>query len=217
MREIDFCKDIGYTTYSMDFCAGIQNQLQQQQIEAAMRTIRGTLDTKQQEMWDKIQEAENKYARAEGQRIYKQYEEGTIRGVAYASQVSYVRDNFQKLMTEVFAKKALKPATPAELKTLDIDMQNYYQADIEKYIGEMSYLNDPDSSGDDKLQYVSDVTEYKTNAEDSQKTWQEMRDECAALVTSVYKQNGTDWSASLSAAMTKIRIQEIQSDPVGSD
>ncbi len=208
--RVDFCKDIAYSMYSIGFCSGIENALAQQESDLMMKKIRGSLQPAQQVEWDKVQEAFSRYQRDEGSRIEKQFEQGTIRGVAYDSHLEYVRSNFQKLVVMAFLKKGLSPAEAGESKTLLSRVQTAYQADIDDYVKSMSNMDGPNSPDEAK-----DIAEYKEIAETSQKAWEAVRDLCSALAADVYKQNGVDGSTSMSVAMSKLRIDEIRDNPVG--
>ena len=211
----DFCDDVGYTTYSMDFCSDVQNRLQEQKTRKAMHAIRASLNPAQQVLWDSIQNAEKIYARAEGLRIYKRYESGTIRAIAADAQVSSVRDDFQGLMTTVFANRSLKPASSLTVGRLNSELRKKYKSDIDEFIQDEAYLIEPDSSAEERRQYASTVADYKIDAKNSQTAWETLRKKCAALAKGIYKQKGVDWSVSVSAAMLKLRIEEIENDPVG--
>lgn len=216
-KKINFCADVAGTTYSMDFCGDLNNKIQQQTDNIAMTVIRAKLNPGQVVLWDKIQVAADTYEKAEGERLLQQYVNGTIRGIAYESQISFVRHNFIELMKNVFNKRELKPATTAKLEKLNMDMMAAYKRDVDKYIEANSFMNDPGSTDDLKQQYQSDISTYKADAKESQKAWEVLCNLSATLAASVYSNKSTDWTASMQVAMTKIRIIEIKNDPVGSD
>lgn len=213
--KVEYCKDVGYTTISMDFCAAVNDRMEQHNYDATMSSIRAGLNTQQAAIWDRMQVVFAEYQKAEGERLFQQYADGTIRGVVYQGQISYVRANFLKLMQDVFVTKGLAPVSTEESKKLEAQLKSAYQADVDKYADGQSYLNGIDSSADDKKQYADNIAEYRSDAENSQNTWYKLRDLCAALASSVYKKKGVDWSASMAVAMAKIRVIDIQNDPDG--
>lgn len=210
--KINYCQDVGYTTISINFCAAVNDRMEQHQFGETMNSIRASLDPKQAATWDQIQATFAEYQKAEGERMYQQYADGTIRGAAYEGQVSYVRANFLKLMRDVFVAKGLAPVSAQESKKLEADLKSAYQADVDKYVDARSYLNDTNSSADDKKKYVDDIAEYKGDAENSQNAWNKLMGLCVTLASGVYQQKGVDWDASMAAAMAKIRILDIQND-----
>lgn len=213
--KLDYCKDVAGTTYSMDFCAGVNDRMEQHNYDATMNSIRAGLNTKQAAIWDQIQVVFAEYQKAEGERLFQQYADGTIRTAVYEGQISYVRANFLKLMQDVFVAKSLAPASTEESKKLEAELKSAYQADVDKYADGQSYLNGIDSSADDKKRYADNIAEYKSDVENSQSTWYKLRDLCASLASGVYQKKGVDWSSSMTIAMTKIRVLDIQNDPDG--
>lgn len=212
--KIDYCKDVGSTTISINFCAAVEDGIEKHAAETAMSAIRATLNPVQAAQWDNIQAAAAAYQKAEGQRLYQQYADGTIRSVAYEGQVSFVRSNFLALMQDAFGAKKLKPATKQQLQKIEADIKAANEADVARYAGENDWLNQADSSNADKQAYAEHVSSYKADVGGAQRSWETLRDLCSNLAASVYTQNGTDWSASMAFAISEVRLMDIKNDPV---
>jgi len=213
--RVEFCHDIAYSMYSLGFCSWIRERLQKQEFDKAMGAIRSTFTPAQQQKWDALLRAEERYEKLDANRLLKQFQEGTVRGVAYDMQLMYVRDNFRALMTDVFVKGQLSPATADEQKQLASGMQAAYQDDVKGYSDGEDFLDQPDSSAIEKQDYARNVGQYRQDAEASQQAWETLRDLCAAFATDAYQgaQKGMDVSASMAASLMRLRIREIRNSP----
>lgn len=211
----DYCHDIAYSVYSLGFCSWIRERLQKQDFDNAMAAIRTSFTPAQRAKWDELLRAEEGYEKQDASRLLKQFQEGTVRGVAYDMQLMYVRENFRNLMTDVFVKGQLSPVTGDEQKQLASALQAAYQADVKGYSEGEDFLDQPDSSALEKQAYASNVAEYTQDAEAAQQAWAKLRDLCAAFAADAYKsaQKGMDVSASMVAILTRLRILEIKNSP----
>gem|GEM_PF-4929029 len=211
--RVDFCKDLAESTYSMGFCSGVDEQLQKQESGDSLRAIGDSFTPPQRAKWNEVLQAKERYAKLEGDRILKQYEDGSIRGVAYDSQIMLVRGNFDQLASEVFVNHNLDTLTPDERKQLDSQMRAAYQTDIDDYVEGQSYLDQSNSSADDKQKYAKNVADYKQIAADSQQAWENLAKLLAELAADIDKTKGTNMVASITADLTQARIGEIKNSP----
>jgi hypothetical protein len=211
----DYCHDIAYSVYSLGFCSWIRERLQKQDFDNAMDVIRGSFTPAQQQKWDELLRAEEAYEKLDASRLLKQFQEGTVRGVAYDMQLMYVRENFRDLVTDAFVRGQLIPATADVQKQLASALQAAYQADVDGYSEGEDFLDQRDSSALEKQAYASNVAEYAQDAEASQQAWARLRDLCAAFARDAYKgaQKGMDVSASMTASLTRLRILELKNSP----
>lgn len=218
--KVDFCQDVGYTTYSMDFCASVQDRLEQAAFDATMSSIRSSLSPPQQVLWDEIQQTLKNYEEAEGQRIYQQFIDGTIRAIAYNSQKSFVRTNFKDLMQSAFEARSLKPQSRPQLDAVTKELEEAYNKDETDYA--QDFAPPSGSSGTDERlrhEYAEYISDYKVDAQKSQAIWKRLLDLCQDLAASVYanEDKTVDWRVSMAVALSENRIAELKDNPVGPD
>lgn len=219
--KIDFCKDLAESNYDIGYCTWVQDLLDKQHTDKAMKAIRATLTPSEEILWDQVIKAFDAYLESEGARAGQLYAGGSSAGTADTLQQIYVRKNFQVFMQNTFGKKHLTASTKDELSKTESNMQAAYEVSINNYEVTYSPPEKTNNETADEMDFRDTMTnyiaEYKEDAAISQKRWVFLRDLCAKLAVLVYKDKNTDvdWAISLDRALTLVRLADIQNQPLG--
>lgn len=215
--KIDFCRDAARTTISGDFCSAVQDRLARGQFSTAMSAIRDSLAENERHLWDQITKTFDAYERAEGDRLYQQYIDGTIRATAFYSQEWFVRVQFLKLTKLAFMTRSLQPQSRRQLDAANTKVMNAFSHNIAVYANTYRKFSEQDSSAADRKQYRQYVSEYKTAAQEAQRVWEHLRVLCEDLAAAVYgnEKKDVNWRASMGVAISRDRVAAIENNPIG--
>jgi uncharacterized protein YecT (DUF1311 family) len=207
--RIDYCHDIAQDTLTLNFCGYVNDEIEEVRQEARIEEIRRELTPAQRSLFDQMMKAFSRFEEAEGGRVYDSIG-GTARSLAAMGQASYVRARFSTVTEEIVERHALQPADRAAYEAADRELSQAYRDDLRQLVAEMS---EPPS--DDTRRQIA---LYKDAARKAERRWIRYRDLYADLVRSLYpdRRAGLDPALGLKMALTRIRIDELSRDPLGS-
>jgi len=215
--HLDYCTDVAGDTVAINFCAGIDDQIAERDFKLTMAATKAKLTRSEAIIFDRMIAAFTAFKRAESRRMYLQYIDGTIRGVAAMEQAAFVRDQFLALIRDAIEHHALEPADDRAYKTADDELNQVYRNDVREYAQGFEDRIREDSFKDFRDLYRGYIADYKKAAREVQIHWIQYRDLWAELARSLYKDRGKalDAAVSMKTAVTKIRVKELRNDPIG--
>jgi len=215
--KIDFCKDLAGTTIDMNRCSAIQNHLDEKERNLKFRKVKKGLSKNAKRIFDKMVGAFKDFKVKDGERMYLQYVDGTIRGIAGMGQESYLEDRFESLVLKVVEKKTLQKSDADKFKENDQQLNLAY--------GKMkaSYQNQYTSELADASMkeywkgYKRKTKELLDQALISQRAWIKYRDSWSMLTTELYGKSFGKLIAkrAIESLLSKQRSEELLYDPVG--
>jgi uncharacterized protein YecT (DUF1311 family) len=189
--RIDFCRDIAQTTLSMNGCPAREDRADDRRTRTLVAKVRTVLAPAQQAQFDEVAAAAARVIEADGQRVYQQFIDGSIRNVAALSQQTLVRKNYRQRVEAWLINRSV-PAGGRSFAETDRELNAVYKAEV--------------ASADD---------EYRKKARDAQRAWVRYRDAFARLVSGLRTGSSVEVEQAVRSAITEDRITELKSNPVG--
>jgi uncharacterized protein YecT (DUF1311 family) len=217
--KIDFCGDVAGDTVSMTACAALEDEMAEAGVEAGAVQVKAGLTPAQAALLDKVVAEYEAFKKAEGRRMYQQSIDVTSRGMASFSQQSVVRSGFLSLLGDVVVRRELQPAGKEDFEVADRALNREYQKDLKDSTASWKDGAKEAGSQADRDQYRRYVQDYKVAAKSAQLHWIRYRDLWAELAGSLFKDNKSvpDPALSIKTAVTRMRVSELQSDPMGAE
>jgi len=214
--HVDFCDDVAGDTVNMNSCAALYEEMENAKLRARLAKIRSGLTAAQGVALDKVVAEFKVFQLAEGRRMYQQYIDGTIRGIASFGQKDFVRDQFSTLIQDTVERRGLQPADRGAYEAADRELNQVYRDDLRAYTDEYEELF-KDGSKEYRDLHGGHVEKYKKDSKDAQIHWIRYRDLCAELARLLYKgkKAAFDPALSMKTAVTRIRVLELRNDPIG--
>lgn len=215
--RIDYCQDIAGDTLATNFCAEIGQRIEEARFNGKMKAIKTSLPPAGAAQFGKVMAEHAKFRKAEGERMFQRNLEGTIRVAASLSQTQFTRRRFMDIAADTLEKKQLKPADESAYKAADADLNLVYAADIKEYADEYEERLKAPGNQNQKAALNRQIEDYKKLAKQTQIHWIKYRDLFADLARLLYKEKPGSFNPALSlkTALTKIRIEELQNNPLG--
>jgi uncharacterized protein YecT (DUF1311 family) len=210
--RIDFCAEVAQTTASVDGCLARKDRKEAGDARAVVVKVRGGLTATQQALLEKVEAEEIRLVEADGQRLYQQYVEGTVRGAAALQQRMIVRRHFLGRLDQWVKKREQAPAVAQPLGVVERQLSAAYQQNLKDY--EQAYTpraGDTAEVGRTHRAYVSD---YRLKVRNVQRCWIRYRDAWARLLPALYPAlPAAPIEAAIKALLTVDRTDEVKSDP----
>ncbi len=213
--RLDYCKDLSVTTTDMEICDAVEQVSDEAAFTQAIGETRNRLSTAERALFDRVITEFKAYQLDDMEREHEAYAGASLRGLAGANQASFVRENFLKLMTETIGARGLNPATRSAFDAADGELERELGRNLRQNIeARQELLNDPNAKelGDRER---AEIEGYRKAARESQLQWIKLRDSCAALATSLYRDEAGKFDPALSmkTMLTKNRIADLRNEP----
>jgi len=217
--RIDYCKQLSEGTQEIEICEALDEFAGEAVFSRAIATTRSQLEPADRSLFDRTILEFKAYQLDDMQRQYQAYIDASLRDVAGASQASFVRENFLKLMTETIAARRLEPADANAWEAVNGELARELDRDLRRNTeAQRELLSDPNQKQLwDRAR--SEIEGYRSAARESQVQWIRFCDACAQLATSLYRDRAVkfDPAVSVKVRLTKNRIAELRSKPFAPD
>jgi uncharacterized protein YecT (DUF1311 family) len=191
-RRIDFCREVARTTYSLDLCAAIGDRADERRTRETIAKTRAALAPGQQSLLDELAAAASRLIEADGQRLYQQYIDGSIRTLASYSQRQRVRKTFVDRL-QSWGSPAATLTARRSLDDADRELNAVYR----------------------KTLAASDASDYQSKVREAQRAWLRYRDAFAKFVSARQPPAASPAIRRLvRSLLTKDRIDELRRDAV---
>lgn len=214
--RLDYCNDIASDTVAMNRCGSIREQIEERKLGGGAASMKAKLTPAQAAVFDKLIQAFNVFKEAEAGRMYQHYIDGSIRNQAAFGQSSFVREKFLELAAQTVERHGLEPASEADYKAADAELNRVYRENIQDYVELYQKANDGDADKEQRERDESCVRDYKKLSKQAQLAWIKYRDLWEELALSLYADQAKtfDPATAMKTKATRIRILELQNDPV---
>jgi uncharacterized protein YecT (DUF1311 family) len=192
--RVDFCKDLANTTNSVEVCDYEEQGPKTSKDGAQLRKVRVDLDPNVRPAFDRARTAFERFSKAEGDRVYQQYIDGTARGQEAIAQEAFARRNFLATLKLLITGPAKRLAARKQFLKADRDLNVVYNHTLSSY-GEFS--------ADD------DVRDFKMKSRAAQHEWIRYRDAMAELAVALWP-TAADVREQAKARVTEDRIRELR-------
>jgi uncharacterized protein YecT (DUF1311 family) len=213
--RIDYCKDIAIDTIAMNGCAALDADIAEAKLEARVAKVKARLTPAAAAVLDKLVAEFEVFKKADGERMYRQFIDGTIRGLVSWGQEGTVRDDFLNLLRDTVEQQGLQPAGKEAYEAADRELNQVYREDLQDYTASWEERIKDAGSPEDREMYRRYIQDYKADAKDAQLHWIRYRDLWAELAGLLYKNKKSvpDPALSLKAAVTRMRVSELKNGP----
>ena len=120
-RRVDFCRDVAMTTPSWDSCQANEQSRKTAKSGAELKRIRSELDPRVRPEFDQVLSAFERFVKAEGDRVYDEYVDGTARNHEAVDQEALARRNLMTTIKAVVSGPAAR--IPGRRVFLDADRE----------------------------------------------------------------------------------------------
>ncbi|MBV8450934.1 MAG: DUF1311 domain-containing protein [Deltaproteobacteria bacterium] len=212
-RRVDYCNDLAITNFDLEVCASVEQISAESALSRKIARVRSKLDPIDRPTFDQTVGAFKTYQLADARRAAEAAIETPARSLYGTYQGAYIRDNFLKLVAETMQARELKPVRAGVVRMADEKLEDLYRLDIKKNIGNWE-KEAADKAWRDR--YGAVIADYRRITKESQLSWVKFRDLSAELAQSLYRDQAKkfDPAMSMKLAMTKLRIAELQYDPM---
>ncbi len=115
-RRVEFCKDVASTTLSTNVCQARQEGEKAQKDNGRLKKLRASLGMRTRPPFDRARAAFDRFVKAEGDRVYQEYIDGSARNHEAMDQEARARRNFlstiKKVVTEPMSRDARRRSFP---------------------------------------------------------------------------------------------------------
>jgi len=125
--DIDFCGDVAQTTPSLGYCQRREENLKLADAYGALKQIRARLDPGLRPAFDRSATSFRSFVKAEGERAYQKYIDGSIRNQFSMDQEALVRGNFMAAIQTLVSGTAGPPSGPRPLAEADKELNAIYR------------------------------------------------------------------------------------------
>ena len=211
-RRVDFCKDIASTTPSVDICQAREEGKKIAKSDSRVDKLRVGLDVSARSAFDRAQAAYKKVAHADGERVYQENIDGSVRGQEALDQEARVRQNFVATIKVIVTGPAARLVGRRSFADADKELNAVYNENLSAYVK----FNDDSASDADKrkdaemtAEYRTRNSDYKTKSRTAQHEWVRYRDAMGDLAAARWP-NIRDARDRARALVTEDRIRELR-------
>jgi len=191
--RVEFCRDVAATTPSVDSCEAQQQARKTAATDARLNKIKGDLDQRVRLAFGRAQEAFETFVRAESDRIFQKYIDGTARDQEAMDQEKRARRHFVASITLILKGPAAHRARARTFPEADRELNVVYNSMIASFA---------------EFIQASALHEYKATSRAAQHEWVRYRDAMGALAVARWPEL-RDAQAQARALVTEDRIREL--------
>lgn len=146
--------------------------------------------------------------------MYNLYSEGTIRGAAYFSMKSYIKERHQKRIEMFLIKKSIKKYIESDFINADKNLNVAYKKQKLKNKNNHSEVIEMYKDDIKKIKYYQAlISEENLNLKTAQLAWIKYRDNWVKLLKEINKKRNTE--ISVKTILTLERTEELNYDSLG--
>jgi hypothetical protein len=192
-RRIDFCKDVANTTNSVEVCDFGEEAQKTVKYGAQLARLRVDLAPAVRPTFDRARTAFERFVRAEGDRVYQQYIDGTARGQEAIAQEALTRRSFTAVIKLLMTGPATRLSGGRPFAEADRELNAVYKQTLSSYA---------------EFSKDEDVKQFKMKSQAAQHEWVRYRDAMAELALARWPDVAVagDWAK---ARVTENRIREL--------
>ena len=178
--------------------------------DAQLQKMKADLDPRLFPALDRAQAAFNRFVKAEGDRVYQENIEGSIREHEAMAQEVRVRRHFMATVKRLVMGPAARLAGPRSLPAADQELNSVYNTTVSHYV---SYneraAKDATNAPDMVAEYLGRNTDYKTKSRAAQHEWVSYRNAMGEFAAARWPEahHAEDLARAL---VTEDRIRELQ-------
>ena len=209
-RHIEFCRDLARITPSVAYCEGRNKDKKVAKDDSSLKKTRALLDPRVRPAFDRAVSAFRSFVKAESDRAYQRYIDGTIRNQASLEQEALVRRNFAAGIKALAGDPAAgPPAASRPLAEADQQLNAVYWEELRSYAATYDDLAKGNPDAVQVANYRAYVSDYKTKSRRAQHEWARYRDAMAKLAATRWPE--VHEAEDLTKAMvTEDRIRELR-------
>lgn len=208
---VDFCRDVASTTLSENSCQAEAQVKKTAKSDGRLKQMRAGLDARVRPAFDRVQAAFEKFVKAEGQRAYQQYIDGTIRNQAAMDQEDRVRRNFMATVKALITGPADGLAGRRIFADADKELNAVYNAGLSSYV-KFNEESAEDARGrkdaDMAATFQTRISDYRALSRAAQHEWVRYRDAMGSLAAARWP-GARDVQDQARALVTEDRIREL--------
>jgi hypothetical protein len=210
-RRVDFCKDVAMTTLSANSCEAEAEEKTTAKSDAGLKKMRAGLDARVRAAFDRAQAAFEKFVKAEGERVYQENIDGSIRNQAAMDQQAQVRRNFMATINVLIGGPADRLVGRRTFGEADKALNAVYNANLSSYVkfNEESAA-DARNRKDAEMAatFQTRITDYKAKSRAAQHEWVRYRDAMGSLAAARWP-GAREVQDQARALVTEDRIREL--------
>ena len=195
-RRVDFCKDIAMTTPSWNSCQAGSEARKTAKSDAQLNKIRPGLDSRVGPAFDRAKAAFERFVKAEGDRVYQEYIDGSARDQEAMDQEARARRNLMTTIKAVVTGPADRLVLRRPFAEADKELNAVYSDNVSAYA---------------KSNLDTNIDDYKTKARGAQHEWVRYRDAMGDLAAARWPQI-PDARQRARTLVTEDRIRELRAD-----
>jgi hypothetical protein len=211
-RYVDFCKDIASTTPSVDVCQAREEGKKIAKSDSRVDKLRVGLDASARSAFDRAQAAYRKVAHADGERVYQENIDGSVRSQEALDQEGRVRRNFVAMMKMLVAGSPAKVVSRRSFEDADKELNAVYNENVSSYVTfneEAAAEADKRRDAEMAAEFRTRNSDYKTKSRVAQHEWVRYRDAVGDLAAARWPDR-PDVRDQARALVTEDRIRELR-------
>jgi len=213
-RRVDFCKDIAMTTPSWNSCQFVSEGRKTAKNDAQLKQIRTGLDSRVGPAFDRAKAAFERFVKAEGDRVYQEYIDGSIRNQEAMDQEARARRNLMATIKALVTGTADRLVLRRPFAEADKELNVVYSDNVSAYVkSNLESAEDADRSHDARgaAEHRANIDDYKAKARGAQHEWVRYRDAMGDLAAARWPQI-LDARQRARTIVTEDRIRELRAD-----
>lgn len=210
--RVDFCRDVASTTLSINPCQAREENAAKAKSNSQVAKLRVGLDARAGTAFDRVQAAYTKVAEADGDRVYQEYIDGSVRNQEAMNQEARVRRNFLATLKKVLAGPAAELANRRTFADADRELNAVYSDNVSSYVKDNErWAADAEARKDGAMaaKYRQRNSDYKTKSRTAQHEWVRYRDVMGDLAAARWPER-RDARDVARALVTEDRIRELR-------
>jgi hypothetical protein len=210
--RIDFCRDVATITPSVDYCDANAQVKKRAKSDAQLAKMRAALEPPVRSALDRSRSALDRFVKAEGERVYQEYVDGTSRNQEATDQEERVRRNFIATLKRILVGPAVGLAARRSFADADRELNVAYIDIVASYVKfNEEGAADARSRHDGQMaaEYKTRNSDFKTKSRAAQHEWVRYRDAMAELAAARWPET-RDVRDLVRALVTEDRIRELR-------
>lgn len=211
-RRVEFCRDVASTTVSRNFCQARAGEEKAHKNDAQLQKVKADLDPRLFPALDRAQAAFTRFVKAEGDRVYQENIDGSIREHEALAQEARVRRHFMATVKRLVTGPAARLAGSRSFPDADRELNSVYNTTVSHYVSfneraakDALATNAPDMVAE----YLGRNADYKTKSRAAQHEWVRYRNAMGELAAARWPE--AHRAEGLARALvTEDRIRELQ-------
>jgi uncharacterized protein YecT (DUF1311 family) len=130
--RVGFCKEIAQTTLDGNDCDAIGQRRADAATRSFLKPVRASLDRAAAKRFDELKRAFDAFRKADGERMYEAFVDGSIRNEKAMAQEDFVQRNFVTAIA-AWGPKTAAPSSKRSLTDADTELNEVYRKDLSQF------------------------------------------------------------------------------------